>query len=192
MPNHCDNDLRITGPSKELKRFKEFAKDDKELLSADKFIPYPEKYKKQDEIAHRNNKLQEDLADKLEKQGKSRTDAWQEANKKYPRMKDGYNQGGYSWCCDNWGTKWGFYNVELVEENYQQGKDDKYSELFYNFNTAWSPAIPVIKKMGKMFPLLEFDLRYFEQGAGYNGMLLIVKGKVEKDLSGEYFGDRGG
>lgn len=200
MPNHCDNDLRITGPSKELKRFKEFAKETKdtnndnneELLSADKFIPYPEKFTQQDKKARERDVLRNALCQKLQKEGKTEEVANTEALKKYPYMKDGYSEGGYFWCCDNWGTKWGFYDIELVEENYREGKNDKYSELLYNFNTAWSPALPLIKKMGEMFPLLEFDLRYFEQGEGFNGMFLMKEGKVYQDKSGEYFGDRGG
>lgn len=43
MPNHCDNDLRITGEKKELERFKEFAQGvsadgDVEILCADDCI----------------------------------------------------------------------------------------------------------------------------------------------------------
>lgn len=196
MPNWCDNDLRITGPAKELKRFKDFAKEtvdgQEEELSANKFIPYPEKFKKQDELAKKNGEKREELKKKLIKEGMSEDKARQKACTDIPDVKDGYNQGGYSWCCSNWGTKWGFCDIELVEEIYRKGKDDKCSELFYTFNTAWSPAIPVIKKMGKMFPLLTFDLRYFEQGAGFNGMYIVDKGKVIHDKSGEYFGDRGG
>jgi hypothetical protein len=132
------------------------------------------------------------LKKKLVKKGMSEDKAREKAWKDIPDVKDGYNQGGYNWCVNNWGTKWGFCDIELVEEIYQKGKDDKCSELFYTFNTAWSPALPLIKKMGKMFPSITFDLRYFEQGAGFNGMYIVNKGKVTQDHSGEYFGDRGG
>jgi len=41
MPNHCGNELTITGPTEELKRFKEFAKSDEKdsevLLELNKF-----------------------------------------------------------------------------------------------------------------------------------------------------------
>ena len=43
-----------------------------------------------------------------------------------------------------------------------------------------------------MFPNLEFDLRYFESGAEFNGILRIVNGEVAADRRGEYFGTRGG
>lgn len=149
MPNHVENDLRVTGDKEELKRFKEFAKGkypwnedkEKELLSCNKFIPAPE-------------------------------DA----------IKD-YNKVGYNWCIENWGTKWGFYEVELQEE------DD---ELFYTFSSAWSPAIPVIEKMGEMFPELTFDLRYYEGGMGFHGVLRIEKGRIVAEQQHEYVGDRGG
>jgi len=34
------------------------------------------------------------------------------------------------------------------------------------FDTAWSPPIPVIEKMASLFPDHEFDLQYFEGGMG--------------------------
>jgi hypothetical protein len=149
LPNHCENDLRVTGPKDELKRFKKFAKginpwaEDRkeELLSCHKIIPAPK-----------------------------------EAIKDYGKV-------GYRWCIDNWGTKWGCYETDLQEQD---------RELFYAFQSAWSPPLPVIKKMGEMFPKLNFDLRYFEAGMGFNGMYRIEKGKVVSDESGNYFGNRGG
>ena len=196
MPNHVDNDFRVTGPSKELKRFKEFAQEKTEggveELSANKFIPYPEEFRDLDKKARDWNKAREEFKKSLIKKGMTEDKAREKAWKDMPPIKDGYNEGGYHWCIDNWGTKWGFYDIELVEENYRKGKDDKWSELFYTFNTAWSPILPVIKKMGEMFPKLEFDLRYFEQGMGFNGMFKMKEGKVTDNKSGEYFGDRGG
>ncbi len=189
MPNWCSNDLRITGDLKELKRFKQFAEGtfegQKELLSADKFIPYPKEYKEKDEKATEQDKLREDYIAKHGRTDKAKEEAWE----KYPSLSTGFNDGGYAWCIKNWGTQWGFCHTELLEEaDFKDGN----GELFYSFDTAWSPALPVIKTMGKMFPLLTFDLRYFEQGEGFNGMLRIEKGKVTHDKTGEYFGDRGG
>jgi len=183
MPNHCENDLRVEGDKEELSRFKEFAKEGKELLSADKFIPYPEEFKKQDELARKTEKLRNELCASLEKKGLTKESAFEKANKKYPHIKDGFNSGGYDWCIKNWGTKWGFYEVNLQESS---------EELFYTFQTAWSPAEPVIKKMGEMFPKLTFDLRYFEQGMGFNGILRIEKGRIVKEETGKYYGNRGG
>lgn len=189
MPNWCSNDLRVEGPVKELKRFKEFAQGkfegQKEILSADKFIPYPEEFKKKDEAEIKQDK---ERADYIIKHG-STDKVKEEAYKKYPHLSTGFNDGGYDWCIKNWGTKWGFCQTELLEEvDFKDGK----GELSYTFDTAWSPALPLIKKMGEMFPLLTFDLKYFECGMGFNGWYRVEKGKVVSDLTGDYFGDRGG
>jgi hypothetical protein len=160
LPNWCANDLKITGPKKELERFKEAAKSENEELSADKFIPYPDKFKKQDEEAKKN-----------------------------PELRDGFNQGGYEWCIENWGTKWGFCNTELVREKYfKNGK----GQLLFCFDTAWSPIIPVIRKMGEMFPQLKFDLRYFEGAMNFQGKFQMENGKVIMEESSDYYGNRGG
>lgn len=41
----------------------------------------------------------------------------------------------YDWRCDNWGTKWEACCIDVVDS----GKD----YACFNFDTAWSPPIPV-------------------------------------------------
>lgn len=183
MPNHVENDLRVSGAKEALMKFKEFAKDKEDLLSADKFIPYPEEFKKADRLAKVYDEKRNKYFIKLKEEGKDTQLAWA----KYPSKKDGYNSGGYDWCKKNWGTKWGMYDVKL-EETHDEDRD----ELFYTFQSAWVPPIPIIKKMAEMFPTLDFDLRYFEQGSEFNGILRIEKNKVTREEEGKYFGDRGG
>jgi hypothetical protein len=95
--------------------------------------------------------------------------------------KDGYNQGGYDWCLTNWGTKWGICDPTLNE-----GK----RVLYYGFQTAWSPPLPIIRKMGQMFPELTFRLKYFEGGMAFQGVFEMTKGYTNIDKS--YRGSRGG
>ena len=148
------------------------------LLDMNNFIPYPEEFLKQDKIAEEyNRKFEEDV--------KKRSDEEREEYlKTHTWMKDGYNSGGYDWCCENWGTKWNFCETELIHD-----EDDM---LFYTFNTAWSPPEPILVKMGEMFPELTFELRYFEGGSCFQGLLKIEKGEVVFDDCAPYYGPRGG
>lgn len=163
MPNWCSCDLYVRGEKKELARFKKAAKGKNGVIDFNNFIPYPKKFTDMDEKAKEANK-------KIEP-GKT-------------PAKDGYNSGGYEWCIANWGTKWNASSPEI--------SDDLDEELAYRLETAWSPPAPVVQKMGEMFPALEFELRYFEAGMSFNGLMRIEKGKVTADMQGEYFGDRGG
>lgn len=169
MPNHVENDLTVIGKTKDIKLFKKSVKSQESIIDADKIIPYPENFK---------------TLDKISKQ-------WELDHPQNPfkdRPKDGFNSGGYEWCVENWGTKWGFYETHLSKpETYGDT-----TELTYHFKTAWSPAFPIITKMGEMFPQLSFILRYFERGAGFNGILEIENGKVTRNEDGKYFGERGG
>jgi hypothetical protein len=171
MPNWCDCELTFHGNARDIKRFVEFAKeDDENMLSAEKFIPYPKKYA--------------DLDKKTEKWDKRH-----QANKKHGLLgngkspTDGFNQGGYQWCIANWGTKWGFCDVELEHESAQH--------LKYGFQTAWSPPIPLIRAMGKRFPKLRFYLQYFEDGMGFQGEVIFERGTFTESTN-SYNGDRGG
>ena len=100
--------------------------------------------------------------------------------------KDGYNRGGYDWCIKNWGTKWGLYEVELVEDLSEHGR------LEYTFCTAWAPPILVIQAMSKQFPSLSFAMDYFEGGMGFMGSCEYENGQEVEAASAPYHGNRGG
>jgi len=134
LPNHVFSTLKVSGPDKDVERFREFAKGTDEdntvlLLDANKFIPMPS------EIATSND------ASKI-----------------------------IQWCKDNWGTKWGFYEIEIEEE--RSGFVD------YRFLTAWSPISPVIHKMSQTFPMLTFDYYAEEETNEFNIREVYLDGEL--------------
>lgn len=78
------------------------------------------------------------------------------------------------WCRDNWGTCPGFIDPIIEKET------SRY--IFYRFHTNWSPIIPVIRKMGEMFPKLSFFYGYWSSESCFGGQLNIRKGEVTKEL----------
>lgn len=166
MPNHCEQDLVITGSTDQLKAFQEFAKEDDMLLSANKFIPYPEKFRL------------------LDKQAES-----ERAKGNYD-FQDGFNSGGYEWCCNNWGTKWGIYDCVITYEKFDYKKN--VGKIKYYFESAWSPAVLIIDAMSKQFPELDFQLQFFEMGAAYCGKHYVKNSKVYLTEQKKYYGRRGG
>ena len=172
MPNWCENELSVAGDPERVKAFRETVKGE-EPLDTNKLIPYPEHFRSLDEATHRWDEEHPVVDGKLP-EGVTWAD----------RPQDGFNQGGYEWCLENWGTKRGFCDVEVADE--WEGRVE------FTFSTAWSPPRPLIKKMGEMFPDLDFELRYYEGSMGFQGSLLSRKGQVVQDWRGEYTGSRGG
>lgn len=129
MPNWCECMLTIKGKTEELEKIKEFAKDGKRVLSFNKFIPYPDRFR--------------------------------------------IETGGYAWCVQNWGTKWDLSDDTIIVQT------DKI--LSYQFDTAWSPPIPVVMEMSRQFPLLSFTLTYDEPGMCFKGKYKVKAGKVLLD-----------
>lgn len=189
MPNWCDCDMWVHGPKDDLIKFAnrvsscepvktliqkvvdriKDAPSDFTALDADRIIPYPKEFKDKDELFNRLCQEQQVTWAPKDANGKSIT--------------DGYNSGGYEWCKDNWGTKWGFCDVKRTF-----GK----RSIFYNFRTAWSPPEPLIKKLGEMFPTLTFTMKYYERGAGYSGVLKVHGSVINQKYNNEYRGGRGG
>jgi hypothetical protein len=167
MPNHCSQDLFVSGGKADLEAFIEHAKEEDVLLSANKFIPYPEKYKK------------------LDKEAEEARKEWKkDRTKPYPQISDGFNSGGYEWRISNWGTKWGIYDCSVTRTG---------NSLKYCFNSAWSPASNIILAMSEKFPDLTFKLHYYERGLGYKGKFHCKGGEVlVSEESENYRGNRGG
>ncbi len=190
MPNHCESDLLVEGEPEVLKRFMEEAKGpegvpmktdtfggeqtiETALLSAHVFVPYPEEFQDPPRCESCG--------------GTGRKDGWVwKCATCDGQLRDGYNTGGYEWCNEHRGTKWGLYDVGLVEDHPEDRR------IVYTFRSAWAPPVPVVKAMARRFPELTFHLVFYECGAGYQGSLKVRGGDILEDWEGPYYGDRGG
>jgi len=176
MPNHCESDLIVGGPKEDVTALREFVrdstfdKDGKETVipfSCTKIIPYPAKYTAMDDQAKAHRDEHGYTAD-------------------CPR--DGFNSGGYQWCCDNWGTKWGCYEFHSEEES----SWEENLEWRLSFSSAWSPPLPVIEALAAKFPNVSIRLCYFEQGMAFNGFVSYSDGELDGSDQAAYYGNRGG
>lgn len=91
----------------------------------------------------------------------------------------------YAWANSNWGTKW---NASDVIFEPQPGK----RRIFYSFNTAWSPPLPVFHTLGEKFPQHTISIHYYEGGVGFQGKLKLRGSEILGETSGTYRGRRGG
>jgi len=76
----------------------------------------------------------------------------------------------YDWAVQNWGTKWGTYDVG----KWKNGK----KSIEISFNSAWSPPLPVIKTLSDKFPSAVFTLEYADEGGGFLGSTTFEDGEV--------------
>lgn len=73
----------------------------------------------------------------------------------------------YNWNVKNWGTKWN-----------SQGARWSADDTVINFDTAWSPPLPIVLELSKLFEDVVFALRYEEGGMAFAGDYVCVNGKV--------------
>lgn len=194
MPNWCENDLTITGSAEDVEKVLAFiqtpASDDKDerIFDFNKVIPYPDNFKELDAKAA---EYQEEAANAIsgENLRSIREKYGMEPDEVF--FKDGYNSGGYEWCKDNWGTKWHACNAREFSF-VKAGKEKKAGIAKFTFDTAWSPPLPIVEKLGAMFTSVSFNLEFFEGGVGFQGTLDIYDGESSGTFYDDYDGERGG
>lgn len=76
----------------------------------------------------------------------------------------------YTWCIDNWGTKWGEYDTRVLDV-FENG-------MFATFTTAWDPPIVGYLKVSEKFPGLRFALSYREDGMQRIGTVIMQNGEI--------------
>jgi len=104
---------------------------------------------------------------------------------KYKLPRDWNSQSGLptNWILTNWGSTRPFCDVE---------RKVRTRSIWFRFDSAWSPPIPLIKKMGERFPKLEFTLWYYEAGNRFSGKVHIKNGETTEEYNDNYRGRRGG
>lgn len=84
----------------------------------------------------------------------------------------------YDWSVTNWGTKWDLCDVTLSGD-----VEDK--EVFYYFESAWSPVVPVVETLAKEFKTLSFTYTFYEGGSDFWGEIEYKKGEVVSEEGGD-------
>jgi len=87
-----------------------------------------------------------------------------------PTDTETYFEGGnaYHWNLEHWETKW---DIELDRDDIEIVKGNDDFSLVWNFETAWSPALPVYQAMAERFPNLDFNIELEEESNSYAGKL---------------------
>jgi len=179
MPNWCENSITFSSTRKcDLERLKNKVCEKDCVFSFNKIAPYPKYFnnisklsemriKRQNkEAIKRGYKSFDDMPDSEEKN---------EIEKRFPYITDGFNNGGYEWCCENWGTKW---NVRDIIFDSEIKKEVNKYVWRVSFDTAWSPPIPIFHKIAEKFPNISFSASYMEESIGFEGEFMVDKGKV--------------
>ena len=182
MPNWCVNQVDIEGDETEVAKLVAFVKSDENSFTFENIVPPPATPMYSSDCTH--NKYVcgcESVAQPdPENEGKF---MWVIDGKKveYHGKCPTHNEHSfsnhpdnwYNWNINNWGTKWSAGEVwnDRIDDD---GKVDGHTS--YNFDTAWSPAEPVVAALAEKFPTLRIAHRYCEAGMGYAGEVLYADG----------------
>ncbi len=172
MPNWNENELTISGPDVkavlEAIRSDDIHDQDLRLLDFNRIIPYPQIYRDMDKRAE---EYREKFAN-IENDDPERQQKLEALGAEYgiepgtPWIKDGYNSGGYEWCCDQWSTKWNACHVHLTTHADSSKPLRKTSKCAYCGTTHKTEAMIVLtcQQCGSPLPdaepiqaFLEFD-----------------------------------
>lgn len=165
MPNHCANRLTVTGPAKDIKKFKERAQNGKNVLDIFKFYP---SVKELEDIHHGaciiNGKDVDSWREAKNEKGETVNVPISKKEQEHLFAKFGATNL-YDYCRKTFGTKWGAYDSILI-------KNQK-NKLVYFYYTAWSPlGSQVFERLKDLFPTLEFLVEYAERGMGFAGRMV--------------------
>lgn len=159
MPNHIANRVIIDGSLDDLKKIANFVRSEESPFDFNKIVPMPETYRKYDTTNHPNGRgLEIGAHVSWDANSPIVTEELIEEYKKATReqLKTHGCVGWYNWSCHYWGTKWNAYDVVVQDEG------------VYEFNTAWSAPLPVIRALSEFFPEVTINLDWADEDAGFN------------------------
>ncbi len=181
MPNHIENELEITGDTESLKEildkyiYPDISDQNDLFLDFQKIIPMPDKLDLPDSsIGHigycalyanyksllKHSWIPDGISKRVELLEflEAKDLRYVELAVKYRTNEKGHGyKTWYQWRNRYWGTKWNSFSGKLKIN----ALDDK--RLVLILNTAWSPPLPVIKMLSKIYEGLNLSLKYFDE-----------------------------
>ena len=164
MPNHVDNRLIIKGDQTELKRFVSETNTDGHGYSFNQLVPLNPK-------GHKEVRF-------------TQADGTEQVFGAFATLEaDGFD--GYEEACNMWGSKWGAYDIEAHTDWKQELETEKCDCITFNYNSAWGPAGELIRRISAQFPTLSFGTWFTEEGNGFAGWELYIKGELISEGSAD-------
>lgn len=112
----------------------------------------------------------------------------------------------YEWRCDNWKTKWGAYDLQIIYPDFnvieKQQQNEKQNflvanvsnepfDLLFTFDTAWSVPTPIFVEMAKRWPSLEMTIDSFDEGWNFYSKIIfkdaIIQQMIDKHPNDEQY-----
>lgn len=193
MPNHVMNRLHLSGDQERINKLLESVKGEDSVLDFNRIIPMPETlniecgsrtdrglkaYKDFVYIYTFAGTEEKDLLSIpkekeeifLKERPDIQRDEWELGRTAFQNEQKYGAPTWYQWAKNAWGTKWSAYNAEIAEDN------------TIIFNTAWSRAMSVIRKLAENFPDIKFEYCWADEDLGVNtGMAEFENGEIMHD-----------
>lgn len=182
MPNHVATTLTVKGDPKIIQKFlkKHFTTEKGErFLDFNTITPCHKDLYETQSPNYTDKNIQDILTNESmsEKNKKEHIAKIKAVMKKSAENKKKYGYANwYDFCVSEWGTKWGAYDcypVDVSDENL----------YVLNYNTAWSPAVPIFKKLAKMYPELEFENVCLDEGWGFACRFICKGDEYEEEVA---------
>ena len=181
MPNWCQQYGEVRGSNKELKRFIDAMRVERDAeweavpewnrlyWDINKLFPIP-------------TELHETMAGgfSINEDGTKKPEQVELEKKQAENIaKYGYKDW-YDWANANWDTKWGACNVEFDEDSFSEGSNS----IDLHWESAWSPAVGLIRNISAQFPELVFGMHFTEEANFFAGFMVFHNGEMTDE--GDY------
>lgn len=93
------------------------------------------------------------------------------AKQYYDNLKEYGYRDWYDWRLDNWGCKWNSYELNIIED-----------KGIISFETPWSPPKGIFQKLIELYPNMEMNLIFLDEGYLYAGELSYSKDSGLKEI----------
>lgn len=177
MPNYCTNELNILGNEESVRRFIEQAERQHKYLERSESGEMVEGYA----VGLLWNFVTP--PEEIQNEKDYFSEARMTGFSKLPE------NNWYEWNYAHWGTKWdvtksGAWDDLTLSDNFHS-HGDGLASCWLEFDTAWSPPLPVVQAMAEQYPDLTIVMYYHEMGADFQGKVSYKNGALVERFDGE-------
>jgi hypothetical protein len=168
MPNWCQQYGEVRGTNKELKRFIEAIR----IEQTEEWKAIPEWNRTEwdmNQLFPIPTELHETVSGYVGEEKADEHRKQQESN----LAKYGYKDW-YDWANANWDTKWGACRVDFDEDSFFEESNS----IILSWESAWSPAVGLMKNISEQFPELVFGMHFTEEANFFAGYMVFHKGEM--------------